>query len=222
MVAFRILSASAGSACSPSAMAYINRLFEPEVRVRPLGVWSFVTAGVPVLGVVIGGPLVESVGWRAIFVIQAPLCFCGVVMALWLLPGTDRMPGVRFDVRGSVTLGLGVTLLLAGINQGPSWGWLAPGTWACLAGGVASLTLFVAVERRARDPLIVLAWFRTRNVVFPVLSQTLGNFAYMGAGSCSRLCAAEGPRADGVDGQWGCWSSLVRSRSRSSPRWRAT
>lgn len=180
MVAFRILSASAGSACSPSAMAYINRLFEPEVRVRPLGVWSFVTAGAPVLGVVVGGPLVESVGWRAIFVIQAPLCVCGVVMALWLLPGTDRLPGVRFDVPGSLTLGLGATLLLAGINQGPSWGWAAPGTIACLAAGVASLVAFVQIERRARDPLIVLAWFKTRNVAFPVLSQTLGNFAYMG------------------------------------------
>ena len=62
MIAFRILSASAGSACGPSAMAYINRLFEPELRVKPLGYWSFVTAGAPVLGVVAGGPLVEHVG----------------------------------------------------------------------------------------------------------------------------------------------------------------
>lgn len=180
MVLFRILSASAGSACSPSAMAYINRLFEPELRVRPLGVWSFVTAGAPVLGVVVGGPLVESVGWRAIFIVQAPLCLCGVVMALWLLPGTDRLEGVRFDVKGSITLGLGATLVLAGINQGPSWGWTHPATLGCVALGVASLVTFVRVERRARDPLVVLAWFRTRNVAFPVLSQTLGNFAYMG------------------------------------------
>lgn len=180
MVLFRILSASAGSACSPSAMAYINRMFEPELRVRPLGVWSFVTAGAPVLGVVVGGPLVESVGWRAIFIVQAPLCLCGVVMALWLLPNTDRLTGVRFDVKGSLTLGLGATLVLAGINQGPSWGWAHPGTIACIAAGVASLVTFVRVERRAKDPLVVLAWFRTRNVAFPVLSQTLGNFAYMG------------------------------------------
>ena len=82
MITFRILSASAGSACGPSAMAYINRLFDAETRVKPLGYWSFVTAGAPVLGVVAGGPLVESVGWRAIFAIQAPLCLVGVVVAL--------------------------------------------------------------------------------------------------------------------------------------------
>lgn len=180
MIAFRILSASAGSACGPSAMAYINRLFEPELRVKPLGYWSFVTAGAPVLGVVAGGPLVEHVGWRIIFAVQAPLCLVGVVVALWLLPDTDRLDGVRFDVKGSVALGLGATAILAGISQGPKWGWASPGTWACLALGMASLFTFVRIERRVADPLVVLDWFRTRNIAFPVLSQTLTNFAYMG------------------------------------------
>jgi MFS family permease len=180
MILFRLLSASAGSACGPSAMAYINRLFEPEIRVRPLSYWSFVTAGAPVLGVVVGGPLVEAVGWRAIFAVQAPLCLVGVVVALWLLPPTDRLEGVRFDVRGSLTLGLGASLLLAGISQAPKWGWAAPATLACFAVSAASLVAFVHVERTTRDPLVVLAWFRTRNVAFPVLSQLLTNFAYMG------------------------------------------
>lgn len=180
MIAFRVLSASAGSACGPSAMAYINRMFEPEERVKPLGYWSFVTAGAPVLGVVAGGPLVEAVGWRVIFAVQAPLCFVGVVVALWLLPGTDRLEGVRFDVKGSLTLGLGATALLAGVNQGPKWGWASAGVLGCIAVGVVSLVLFVRIERRVDHPLIVLEWFRTRNVAWPVLSQTLTNFAYMG------------------------------------------
>ncbi len=180
MIAFRVLSASAGSACGPSAMAYINRLFEAEVRVKPLGYWSFVTAGAPVLGVVAGGPLVETIGWRAIFAVQAPLCLVGVVVALWLLPGTDRLEGVRFDVKGSLTLGLGATALLGGISQGPKWGWGSPAVLACLAVGFASLVAFVRIEGRVSDPLVRLDWFRTRNIAFPVLSQTLTNFAYMG------------------------------------------
>jgi EmrB/QacA subfamily drug resistance transporter len=180
MILFRILSASAGSACGPSAMAYINRMFAPEDRVRPLGYWSFVSAGAPVLGVVAGGPLVEHIGWRAIFAVQAPLCLAGVVVALWLLPGTDRMKGVRFDVKGSLTLGIGALLLLAGVTQGPAWGWANPRTVACFAVGVVSLWIFARIERSVASPLVVLDWFRTRNVALPVLSQTLLNFAYMG------------------------------------------
>jgi MFS family permease len=130
--------------------------------------------------VVAGAPLVDLIGWRAIFFIQAPLCLVGFVVALWLLPPTDRLQGVKFDVWGSVTLGLGAVSLLAAISQGRSWGWASAATLGCLALSAASLYLFVKVEQRAVAPLVVLAWFRTRNVAFPVLSQLLTNFAYMG------------------------------------------
>jgi len=180
LIVFRTLSATAGSACGPSAMAYINRLFEPHERVMPLSFWSFVTAGSPVIGVVVGAPLVESVGWEAIFKIQAPMCVAATVLALWLLPATDRLKGVRFDLWGSATLGVGASSLLAAISQGGKWGWTSPLTLGCMAVGLVALRVFVAVERRATAPLVVLAWFRTPNIAFPVLSQMLTNFAYMG------------------------------------------
>ncbi len=180
MITFRILSATAGSACGPSAMAYINRLFAPADRVKPLGYWSFVTAGAPVIGVVAGGPLIEAVGWRSIFLVQGPLCLVGAALALWLLPRTDRLFGVRFDIVGSLTLGIGAALILTGVSQGTRWGWGSPATGLCLVAGVVSLSVFVVVERRVADPLLVLAWFRTRNVALPMLTQALSNFAYMG------------------------------------------
>ena len=180
LILFRTLSATAGSACGPSAMAYINRLFEPNERMRPLGMWSFVTAGSPVIGVVVGGPLVESVGWRVIFMVQAPLCFVGFLLALWLLPGTDRVAGVKFDVVGSLTLGLGAVALLAGISQGRTWGWGSVATLGAFSLAVVGLVAFVMVERRAAAPLVVLHWFRTRNFAFPALGQMLTNFSYMG------------------------------------------
>jgi predicted MFS family arabinose efflux permease len=148
--------------------------------VRPLSYWSFVNAGAPVLGVIAGAPLVEAFGWRIIFAVQAPLCILGVVIALWLLPDTERSTEVHFDVAGSVTLGLGATMMLAGVNQGPKWGWDSPLTIGLLCASVVSLVQFVQIEKRVRDPLLPLHWLRTRNVAFPVMSQTLANFAYMG------------------------------------------
>ena len=147
---------------------------------KPLGYWSFVTAGSPVIGVVIGGPLVEAVGWRAIFMVQAPLCLVGFVLAWWLLPDTDRLKNVRFDVWGSVTLGVGAALLLAAISQGRSWGWSSAATVGCLVVSVLALVAFVLIEQRAAAPLVVLRWFRTRNFAWPVWSQLLSNFSYMG------------------------------------------
>jgi len=180
LIVFRTLSATAGSACGPSAMAYINRMFDAGERVKPLSYWSFVAAGGPVIGVVLGGPLVEAVGWRAIFAVQAPMCFIGFLVALWLLPGTDRLRGVRFDVWGSVTLGIGAVSLLAGISQGRAWGWTSVPTLGCFVLSAVVLRLFVLIEQRAAAPLVVLQWFSTRNFAFPMLSQMLTNFAYMG------------------------------------------
>ncbi len=180
LILLRTLSAACGSATGPSAMAFTNRMYEPHERVRPLGTWSFVTAGAPVIGVVAGVPLVDLVGWRIIFLVQAPLCILGAVVSWWLLRDTERQPGARFDAAGAVTLGGGAALLLLGINRGSTWGWTSPLIVGALALGVLLLYIFVRVERRVAAPMVPPHWFRTRNIAFPVLSQALANFAYMG------------------------------------------
>jgi EmrB/QacA subfamily drug resistance transporter len=180
LIAFRTLSAGFGSATGPAAIAIINRTFDNDERVRALGFWSLVSAGAPVLGVVAGGPLVEAIGWRVIFLVQAPLCFAGLVVALVLLPGTPRGERVRFDLAGAVVLGLAVTSLLFGLNRGGEWGWNAPVVVAGLALSPVLFGLFVLIERRADDPLLPLGWLRERNIVGPIGSQTFTHFAYMG------------------------------------------
>ncbi len=180
MIVFRTLSAAGGSALGPAAMAYINRMFDPSERVGPLGYWSFVTAGAPVLGVVAGVPLVAVFGWRTIFLIQAPLCLAGCLIAMWLLGDTERRKNVKFDIKGAVLLGVGSVLILLAINRGPAWGFGSPRTLLAALVGVATLGLFVRVEQTASDPMLPLKWLRTRNVAFPVTSQALTNFAYMG------------------------------------------
>ena len=181
LIALRTLSAACGSATGPSAMAFTNRLFEPHERVRPLGMWSFVTAGAPVLGVVAGVPLVATVGWRIIFLVQAPLCVLGAVVAWWLLRDTEKKASAKFDVAGALTLGLGAALVLLGINRAGAWGWGSPAIIVAIAAGVSLLWAFVRVERRVAAPIVPPQWFRTRNVAFPVPSQSLANFGYMGA-----------------------------------------
>ena len=180
MIIFRTLSAAGGSALGPAAMAYINRMFDPSERVRPLGYWSFVTAGAPVIGVVAGVPLVALFGWRTIFLMQAPLCLVGCVAAWWLLGDTDRHKNVKFDMQGALLLGVGSVMILLAINRGSAWGFLSGRTVGVAIAGVVALILFVRVEQRVSEPMLPLQWFRTRNVAFPIASQALTNFAYMG------------------------------------------
>jgi EmrB/QacA subfamily drug resistance transporter len=180
LILFRLLGAATGAATGPASLATINRAFPPERRAQAMGYWSMVGAGGPVIGVVAGGPVVEAFGWRWIFIAQVPLTLAGLLLALAVLPDTDRGRQDPFDVPGAVTLAVAATALLLGINRGPVWGWSSSGVVACLALSPIALAAFIAVERRVRYPMLPLAYVRRRNFALPILVQLFINFAYMG------------------------------------------
>ena len=181
LIAFRVLSSAAGAAAGPASMALIHRVFPRERRVQAMGYWSLVMAGGPVLGVVAGGPVVEQIGWRWIFAIQAPLTMAGVGVAALLLPAGRRADvRGRFDALGAVLLATGATSLLLGLNRGPEWGWSSPGVLGALALSPMAFAMFVAWEGRTDHPLIRLDYLRRRNFAAPVATQFFTNFAYMG------------------------------------------
>lgn len=180
LVGARMLGAMLGAAVSPAALAMINRTFPPEKRAQALGYWSLVGAGAPVIGVVIGGPLVEAFGWRWIFILQTPLAFLAVLVGFLALPHSD--PGDRhpFDIAGSVLLAGGVGGLLVALNRAPEMGWSSPFVVGGFVAGAAILVAFVVVESRISHPLLPMRYFRRRNFTFPMTNQFFANFAYMG------------------------------------------
>jgi MFS family permease len=154
--------------------------FPAEDRVKAMGWWSLVGAGGPVLGVAIGGPLIEAVGWRWIFVGQIPFILAAAGLAAAVLRETPRKPHQPLDWAGAVTLALGVTTMLFALNRGPEWGWSSPVVIGGFVLGPLLLVAFVLAERRAPHPLLPLSIVRRRNFSLPIAAQSLSNFAYMG------------------------------------------
>lgn len=181
LVLFRVLGAAVGAAAGPSSVSMINRLYARHERARALGWWSMVAAGGPVVGVVIGGRIVEDYSWRWIFAGQVPLTLAAVALGFLVLPVLPGRRGVRFDVAGTVLLALGAVSLLLALNQGPSKGWTSPVVVAGFLATPVLLAGFVSVERRAESPLLPLRYLRERNFTFSVVNQFCLNFAYMGA-----------------------------------------
>lgn len=180
LIGARLIGAALGAAAGPSALAMINRSFTPDRRAQALGYWSLVGAGAPVLGVVVGGPLVDAFGWRAIFVLQTPIALASLAIGFLVLPHTPRGPRHPFDVAGSVLLALGVGSVLVGLNRGPETGWSSPLVVGAFALGPVLLATFVAVEARTPHPLLPMRWFRNRNFTLPITNQFFTNFTYMG------------------------------------------
>lgn len=180
LVGFRTLGAAVGAAVGPASLAMINRLFPPFERARALGFWSMVAAGGPVIGVIVGGPVVEAFSWRWIFIAQVPLTAVAVAVGWLVLPEVARRRNVSFDLPGSALLAVAVSSLLIGLNRGPELGWSSPVVLAFIVLVPLAVVAFVAVEKRRRDPLLPLRYLGQRNFSFPVVNQFFLNFAYMG------------------------------------------
>src|SRR5437764_4601714 len=180
LILIRTLGSIEGAATGAASVALICNVFERDDRVKALGYWSLVGAGGPVIGLALGGPLIERFGWRIIFAGQVPLELLAVSFAALVLPETARGKEEPIDWWGIFTLGVAATSLLFAINRGPVWGWTSPGVLIpallCPIMGVA----FYVNERRTRDPLLPLNLLKRPNFAWPIGAQVFSQFAYMG------------------------------------------
>ncbi len=147
-----------------------------------MGAWAFFMAMGPVIGIIVGGPVIDLYSWRWLFVAQIPLTLFAIVPAILILPDTPRVSDVRFDWIGTGLLAAGSTMFLFVINRGPLWGWSHPTLIVLLGLTPVAFVAFYLQEKRAPVPLIPVMYFKQGNFALPLFSQFLTQFSYMGAG----------------------------------------
>ncbi|MFK7895657.1 MAG: MFS transporter [Myxococcota bacterium] len=180
LIGFRTLAAMLGGATQPTAMALIFAVYPPGERVRAMGWWSMTTAAAPALGLIAGGPLVDLLGWRVVFLFQAGLSALALALAFVILRETPRLR-VRFDLGGAITLAVGVGGFMFALGSLRSANNALPVIAGSLALGTLSLIAFVFIERRVEAPLLPLAFFRSRNFSATLLTNAFTSAGYMGA-----------------------------------------
>jgi len=193
----RVLGGAVGAGLGASSMALVLGAFDRGDRVKAMGWWSLVGAGGPVLGVAIGGPIIETIGWRWMFVLEVFIGAIALVLALLVLPEhasgrvRTRADGPPLDIAGAVLVILSVGSLLFGLNRGPVLGWRSTFVLAAFVlCGITGIVL-ILVERRVPDPLVPLHYLRQRNFAFPIGAQMFSNFAYLGGFFLSPLLLEE-------------------------------
>jgi MFS family permease len=180
LIALRTAGQLMGTATMPASMAMLFRAYEGRARVGAMGWMSVVIAGGPVLGLAVGGVLVEWIGWRPIFLVQAGLSALALAVAAVVLVETPRRGRTRLDLPGAVVLALAAFAVTFSINRLPVWGLSDPRVVWGLAATPALIALFVRIERRAPSPLLPLELFTRRNFALPLVIGFCVQFAYMG------------------------------------------
>lgn len=175
LVTARLLQGAGEAIALPAAMAVIVLMFpEGPLRSRALSVWAAVASCGLVLGFVVSGVITELLGWRWVFLVSVPFILVVLAAAVFLVPGERPAERTPLDVPGALLLTTAPLLFTLGVVEaGKADGtlpWLPP---LALAGAVAAGALFITVERRSRNPLVPLRFFRNRPRVLANLATAL-------------------------------------------------
>jgi EmrB/QacA subfamily drug resistance transporter len=174
LVLFRILQGVAGALLVPGSLALITVTFTGEAQGRAFGLWAAASAATTILGPFVGGILVDSISWRAAFLINVPL----LIIALWATARyveESRAEGAsgRFDWLGAFVVAVAVGGLSFGAIYGQQREWKDPIGFVLLgAGALATIALPFLMTSRP-DPLIPPELFKSRNFTVTNISTFL-------------------------------------------------
>jgi EmrB/QacA subfamily drug resistance transporter len=167
LVVARIVQGLGASLMTPQTMAVITRTFPADQRGRAMSLWGAVAGIATLVGPILGGVLVDGLGWEWIFFVNVPVGVVALVLVLRLVPDLPTHVH-RFDLLGVALSGVGMFLLVFGIQEGPSFGWgsiAGPvSVWSLIVAGLVVLAGFLFWQvRNEGEPLLSLALFRDRN-----------------------------------------------------------
>jgi EmrB/QacA subfamily drug resistance transporter len=162
LIAARVMQGIGAALLTPQTLSTITRIFPAERRGVALSMWG-ATAGVATLvGPLAGGVLVDTLGWSWIFFVNVPIGVVGIALAARLIPVLPTHPH-RFDIIGVLLSGIGLFLIVFGLQEGQTQDW-APWIWASIAVGAVFMAMFVWWQSaNTHEPLIPLAIFADRD-----------------------------------------------------------
>jgi EmrB/QacA subfamily drug resistance transporter len=151
---------------SPAALSIITTTFkEGTERNKALGVWGAVAGAGGAAGVLLGGILTDGLGWQWVLFVNVPIGLLAAWLSPRLLVESHADDGTTtFDVPGAITVTAGLALLVYALVDAVNAGWTSGATLERIGGAVVLLAAFVAIESRAREPLMPFSIFRLRTL----------------------------------------------------------
>ncbi|HEY1154891.1 MAG TPA: DHA2 family efflux MFS transporter permease subunit, partial [Arthrobacter sp.] len=180
LIAARVIQGLGAAVMTPQTMAVITRIFPPDRRGSAMAIWGATAGMATLVGPILGGVLVDGLGWEWIFFINVPIGVVGFILATRNVPALSTHPH-RFDIPGVLLSAVGLFLLVFGIQEGETYNWgtiTGPiSVWGLIIAGLVVLAAFVAWQRFNKgEPLLPLGLFRDRNFSLANLGITMVGF----------------------------------------------
>ncbi len=159
LIAFRVLQGLGGGMVLPVITTIVTKQAGPHRRGRVMGILGVPLLAAPVFGPILGGWLVDSVSWRAVFMINLPIGLLAMALAQLVLDRDRPQPAHKLDWLGMVLLSPGLTLMIFGFAESPAHGFGALRTWLPILAGLLLIVLFCVHSWRSPVPLIDVKTF---------------------------------------------------------------
>ncbi len=165
LIAARTVQGIGAAVLSPATLTILTTSFPAgPARTRAIATWTAVGAGGGAVGGLVGGTLTEFLSWRWVLLINVPVGALVLGGAVLWLTESRQGAGRRLDVPGALLVTAGLGLVAYGIVQTETDGWASLSALLPLAAGLVVVAAFLAVEARAKAPLMPLGLFRLRSV----------------------------------------------------------
>ena len=161
LIGARALQGVGGAIVTPLTLTILSDAVPVERRGLALGLWGGVSGLGVALGPLVGGAVVQGLSWQWIFWLNVPIGLAVIPLGLSRLRESHG-PAARLDVTGVGLITASALGLVWGLVRANSRGWTSPEIVASLIAGVVLLVAFVAWERRAREPMLPMRFFRNR------------------------------------------------------------
>ncbi|WP_283138887.1 DHA2 family efflux MFS transporter permease subunit [Rhizohabitans arisaemae] len=177
LVVFRVVQGIGGGMIVPLSMMILMQAAGPERRGRVMAVATVPAQVAPIVGPLLGGLIVESVGWQWIFYVNVPICLAALLLSRRGIPDDGRRERRRLDLPGLALLSPAIALIVYSLSlTGTADGWTLP-----LVAGATLLAASVLYALRAPTPLLDLRLFTYRGLATASVLSFLSRLSIFGA-----------------------------------------
>lgn len=178
----RVVQACGAAMIGANGTAIITSATPARHRGKALGILAASVGAGQAAGPIVGGFLMEVLGWRAIFWTRIPPALALIVVSRHVLRGGARTStNDNVDVAGSVMLVAAIGTFVIGVNRTAAWGPTAVPALTLLGASAAAIVLFVRVARTSSSPVVDLTLFRSRGFSLAILTAVLHHVGRAGA-----------------------------------------
>ncbi len=181
LIAARALQGLGAAALMPGTLSILTNTFpDPRERAQAIGIWAGVSGIALAAGPIIGGGLVDTLGWQSIFFLNVPIGVVAFIVATMVVRESKNPEGRHLDLPGQILAIIGLGSLTYALIEANAKGWTSPLILSLFGIAAVGLSLFVWVESRSTSPMLQLKFFRNRTFAAANLDAAIVSFGMFG------------------------------------------